>query len=249
MENELPKKSSIKLFQVIVVLVIVAVLVGMLMPLIGVTLMYNRWAKCGKNQSQILGALVAYATSEETNWTDPRGTTTAWKMPVGPITTALDGAKFTAGTFELLAVSQSIPSALFKCPSTSWGGPARTWRATLRETDVLWGWDPPSGVAVSYGFDWASSSVPSADRVILADREVSAHRDFVVVAFGDAHVKKLKLVKVVRGAGELVTETRITAPHQFGTSIQPDDDIFSAEGDPGDPLTPGKGDPLRAWVK
>lgn len=206
-------------------------------------------SKCGKHQSQILGAMMAYAISEDTAWPDPRGRTSEWKLPAGPIITALDGAKYTAGAFELLSASQSIPNSLFECPSANWGGPARNVKASPNHADVHWGWHPNNGVAVSYAFDWASPPDPSSDRVILADRELKTHRDFVMVAFGDAHVKKLKLVEVKRAVGALITESGLSSSSDIGTGVQPDDDIFSAEGDAGDPLTPGKGDPLRAWVK
>ena len=235
----------------LVLVIVLAVLVGMVLPVNWEnTHKESRVWQCGKNQSQILGALVAYATAEETNWPDPRGTMAAWKLPAGPITTALDGAKYTAGAFELLAASQGIPNALFKCPSSSFGGPIRNnVKPSLKFDNVLWGWDPANGVAVSYGFDWASPADPSAARVILADREVRAHREFVMVTFGDAHVRKMKLVEVERGTGVLVTESGITSSSKTGTGVQPDDDIHSNEGDAGEPLTPGKGDPLRAWVK
>lgn len=233
----------------LVLIVILLVLGGLLLPVFQVTKAPARQAQCGKNQSQILGAMVAYATSEEVAWPDPRGVMAAWKLPAGSITTALDGAKYTAGAFELVAASQSIPNALFKCPSTSFGGPIRNEKASMSFANVQWGWDPARGVAVSYALDWASPPDPSSERVILADREMKAHRDSLMVTFGDAHVKKVKLVGVERGTGVLVTESIGTSPSKVGTGVQPDDDIYSTEGDTGDPLTPGKGDPLRTWVK
>jgi hypothetical protein len=234
----------------LVLVVILAVLVGLLLPVMnGFQKGLPPQSMCGKNQSQILGAMVAYAASEETAWPDPRGTMAAWKLPAGPIMTALDAAKYTAGALELLAVSQSIPNGLFKCPSTSWGGPSKKVKASLSETTVQWGWDPTASVAVSYGFDWASPADPSSQRVILADRDPKNHNLAVMAVYGDAHVKKLKLVEVERGTGVLVTESGLTSSRKTGTGVQPDDDIFSNEGDAGDSLTPGKGDPLRAWVK
>lgn len=247
--SEPPPSRGWNLLGCLVVGALVLVLIGMILPVLDQNKKPARQMQCGKNQSQILGAMVAYATTEETGWPDPRGAMAAWKLPAGPITTALDGARYTAGAFELLAVSQSISNGLFKCPSTAFGGPSKTQKPTVSETNVLWGWDPTKGVAVSYGFDWASPAEPSSDRVVLSDREVKAHRDFLMVTFGDAHVKKLKLVEVQRGTGVLITERVDTTSSKTGTGVQPDDDIFSAEGDAGDPLTPGKGDPLRAWVK
>ncbi len=249
MNEQQPSRTSWRWFHVVVVVIIIVVLVGVLLPVVGKVSDSNfRQSQCGKNQSQILGAMVAYSTSEETGWPDPRGTTAAWKLPAGPITTALDGAKYTAGAFELLAVSQGIPSSLFKCPYASVGGPSKIMKASLSEPTVLWGWNPTGGVAVSYAFDWASPADPSSDRVILADRDPKYHRMTTMVTFGDAHVKKLKVIEsVIRHQGVLVTESILVAPS--ATGAQPNDDIYSNEGDAGDPLTPGKGDPLRAWVK
>jgi hypothetical protein len=234
-----------------VLIVIIAIGILLILPALRMDLQgKSKWNGCGKNQSQILGAMVAYATSEETAWPDPRGNTTAaWKLPAFSIATPLDGAKYTAGAFELVAASQSVPNSLFKCPSSSVGGPSRRLKASLDTANVQWGWDPANHVAVSYAFDWASPPDPSAERVILADREEKAHRDVVMVTFGDAHVKNVKLVEVERDAGALVTTSAVDASRKTGTAIQPADDIFSTEGDTGDPLTPGKGDPRRAWVK
>lgn len=244
-----PPRSGWNWAGCLVVVIILAVLAGMLVPTFENVKKPARVAQCGMNQSQILGAMVAYATTEETSWPDPRGAMAAWKLPAGSITTALEGAKYTAGAFELLAASQSIPNSIFKCPSTAFGGPSKTQKPSMSETNVLWGWNPADRVAVSYAFDWASPPDPSSDRVILADREARAHSDFVMMAFGDAHVKQVKLVEIERGTGVLITERVVTTSSKTGTGVQPDDDIYSAEGDSGDPLTPGKGDPIRAWVK
>ncbi len=230
-----------------VVATIVLVLSGISLAYYQHVELQKRTITCGRNQSQIGGALYAYSINEETGWPDPRGS--RWKMPVGPITTTVDAAKYTAGAFELLAATQSIPHALFTCPSATFGGPNKMLKASISDPSVRWGWDPARGVAVSYAFDWASPTDPSSARVILSDREVTTHRDSMMVTFGDAHVKKVKLVEVKRGAGVLVTESLIVSPTKLGTAVHPDDDIFSTEGDAGEPLTPGKGDPQRAWVK
>jgi hypothetical protein len=234
----------------LVVGAIVLILIGMILPVLDVSEKPARQMQCGKNQAQILGAMVAYATSEETAWPDPRGTTTAaWKLPTVSIATALDGAKYTAGAFELIAASQSVPNSLFKCPGSSFGGPSKRIKASLDTANVQWGWDPANHVAVSYAFDWASPPDPSSARAILADREGRAHRDSIMVTFGDAHVKAVELVEVSRGTKALVTASALAGSRKTGTAVQPGDDIFTTEGDGGEPLTPGKGDPLRAWVK
>jgi hypothetical protein len=205
---------------------------------------------CGKYQAQIVGALVAYSVNEGVAWPDPRGDKVAWKLAAGPITSALEAAKCTAGVFELLAASQTIPNSLFKCPSSTFGGPNKQMKPSVSETTVNWGWDPANGVAVSYAFDWAAPADPSSQRVVGADRDIKAHKDAVMAVFGDAHVTKLKLVPVtMRAPGSLVTVGVIVDPINVGAFSQEGDDIYSNEGDANDGLTPDKGDPLRAWVK
>src|ERR1043165_8430067 len=166
----------------VVLAVIVVVLAGLFLPLVRQVKIPARHASCGRNQSQIVSAMVAYASAEGTAWPDPRGKA-AWKIPAGPIITALDGAMYTAGAFELLASSQSISSALFKCPTASFGGPRKTREASLDGTTVQWGWDPRARLAVSHGFDWASPPNPGSTRLTLADREIGTHGGSVMIAF------------------------------------------------------------------
>jgi hypothetical protein len=236
---------------VVAVVFIVVILAGILLPVVGFERDHDfRPSQCGKNQSQILGAMVAYATSEETGWPDARAKSGSWKLPAGPIATAVDGARYTAGAFELIAASQSIPNGLFRCPSARVGGPDKTMNPSVNRTSVQWGWNPSAGIGVSYAFDWASPADPGSDRVILADRDTRAHNGYVMAVFGDAHVKKVKLVEIPqRPTGTLITEGIVASPTTTATGIQPDDDIYSTEGDAGEPLTSGKGDPRRAWVK
>ena len=263
------RSQGFTLIELLVVISIIAILAGMLLPVIGVVREMARQAQCGKNQSQILGAMVAYSTSEETGWPDPRGSTATWKLPTGPIADATAAAKFTAGAFELIAVSQSIPNALFKCPSSSAGGPSKTQKATMSQPDVMWGWNPPT-VGVSYAFDWASPSDPGSARVILADRDPKHHSMAVMACFGDAHVKKLKQktgaaggtnkTLGINGAVSIIIEN----PDARGAAGQEDaiadvttDNIYDDASDVDvagggmatDVLTPGSGHPKRAWVK
>jgi prepilin-type N-terminal cleavage/methylation domain-containing protein len=265
------RSRGFTLIELLVVISIIAILAGMLLPVIGVVREMARQSQCGKNQSQILGAMVAYATSEETGWPDPRGNATnAWKLPNGPIATAADGAKYTAGCFELLAVSQSIPGALFKCPSSSQGGVDKTKKPTMSQADVLWGWSPPT-VGVSYALDWASPADPPAGRVMLADRDPKNHSMAAMACFGDAHVKKLKQKTGATAAGTNKTEglngavsivmenpdargaagQEETVTNVDADNIYDDDkDVDTASGGKAtDVLTPGQAHKLRAFVK
>ena len=175
----------------------------------------------------------------------------------------------TAGAFELLAASQTLPPAIFKCPSAASGGPDKNLKASLNRLTLDWGWAGTS--KVSYGFDWASPSDPSASRVILADRDLVNHKDAVMACFGDAHVKKLKAEQTgsaVTVDAATVCEGAITAspnkavvnPDAKGSWSQADDstalvkdNIFDGSGDAMTPITecftPGSGHPVRACLK
>ena len=257
------RSRGFTLIELLVVISIIAILAGMLLPVIGVVREMARQAQCGKNQSQILGAMVAYSTQEETAWPDPRGGTKF--SGTATITAGENAAEFTANSFELLAASQTLPNSLFKCPSASGGGPNKALKASGKRgyEDSTWGW---TGVnKVSYAFDWGSPSDPGAGRVILSDRDLKNHKEAVMACFGDAHVKQLKADKVDAPSGSVTTGV-ITDPNR--SVYNPDakgawdedddattltkDDIWTPVGDAEneeDCLKPGGGHAVRAYVK
>jgi prepilin-type N-terminal cleavage/methylation domain-containing protein len=264
------QRSGFTLIELLVVISIIAILAGMLLPVIGMVREMARQQNCGKNQSQIMGALVAYSTSEEVAWPDPRGATGGgtWKVtaPVAgtPEVTKTDAPKYTAGAYELLAASQTLPHAIFKCPSAAAGGPDKALKASVNRADVKWGWEGTN--KVSYGFDWASPSDPSASRVILADRDLNNNKDAIMACFGDAHVKKLKAETVAPDTATLIEGTGVAMsksvfnPDAKGSWSQEDDstslvkdNIFDAKDDASMPIkecfTPGGGHPVRASLK
>jgi prepilin-type N-terminal cleavage/methylation domain-containing protein len=257
------RSQGFTLIELLVVISIIAILAGMLLPVIGVVREMARQSQCGKNQSQILGAMVAYSTSEETGWPDPR-------LPMaGAITVGDPAAVHTAHAFELLASAQSIPGGLFKCPSAASGGTDKTKIPSMKRVfdegaaTSVWGW---TGInKVSYAFDWASPADPSAGRVILADRDLGNHKDEVMACFGDAHVKKLKAQKTplvpgeTRGAIKATPDKAVHNPDAKGAYNEDDDaaaltpdNIFDRVGDAMDTaecLMPGGGHAKRAFVK
>ena len=261
--HSFPQRSQgFTLIELLVVISIIANLAGMLLPVIGVVREMARQQQCGKNQSQILGSMVAYGTAEDVAWPNPRGA--SWKIPTinGPIAEA-DAPKYTAACFELVAASQTLPNALFRCPSAASGGPDKNLKASERRADTTWGWE---GVAkVNYGFDWASPADPPAARVVLADRDLKNHKEEVMACFGDAHVKKLKSLKTGTPAapktvGAITNPNRpVINPDAKGAWDQEDDaanlfqdDIYSGEKDAAsadEVLTPGGGHHIRAFVK
>ena len=125
-------------------------------------------------------------------------------MPAGIIAGSTNAAMYTAGAFELMAFSQSIPNGLFKCPSAALGGPSKTIKITAATASVAWGWAPPA-VGVSYGFDWAAPQETGSARVMLADRDPKNHGLTVMACFGDAHVSKLKRPIVIAASAGSIT--------------------------------------------
>jgi prepilin-type N-terminal cleavage/methylation domain-containing protein len=255
------RSQGFTLIELLVVISIIAILAGMLLPVIGVVREMARSAQCGKNQSQILGSLIAYSTSEETGWPDPRP---------GKITTiaatGTGGAQYTAAIMEILAYSQGLPNNLFKCPSSSEGGPSKaaaSTKATLSATTTNWGWNPPVGV--SYAMDWAAPLETGSARVILADRDPAYHGKAAMACFGDAHVAKLK--KPTTGSIAGATQTingpvniSIENPAAKGKVGKEDDatdvtldniydDVGDYEGTTTDAYLPGQADKRRAFVK
>jgi prepilin-type N-terminal cleavage/methylation domain-containing protein len=269
------QRSGFTLIELLVVISIIAILAGMLLPVIGMVREMARQQNCGKNQSQIMGALVAYSTSEEVAWPDCRASAAAgagaFKMPPPPMDNSIapgdTAAQYTAGAFELLAASQTMPGSLFKCPSAATGGPDKSKKPALARTDVTWGWATPN--KVSYGFDWGSPADPSSARVILADRDIKYHKETVMACFGDAHVKKLKaepITVAVLDAGTAVHDTNGAAATRFvnnpdakgawneadDAAMLTKDNIMDAGMDamsPTDCFKPGNGHPVRASIK
>ncbi len=260
------RSQGFTLIELLVVISIIAILAGMLLPVIGVVREMARSAQCGKNQSQILGSLIAYSTSEETGWPDPRpGKITAITA------TGTGGAQYTAAIFELLAFSQSLPNGLFKCPSSSEGGASKlpaSAKPTLSVVGTAWGWAPPTA-GVSYAMDWAAPQETGSARVILADRDSANHSKTVMACFGDAHVSKLKPPAAGSVTGTTVTinaaaRLSIENPSSKGaagfedvaTNVVPDniyDDVSdfnaTAGGTTADSYLPGQADKRRAFVK
>ncbi len=261
------RSQGFTLIELLVVISIIAILAGMLLPVIGVVREMARSAQCGKNQSQIYGGLIAYATSEDAGWPDPR----PWKIATTP-TEPISAAAYSSAMMEMLAYSQDIPNNLFKCPSAAAGGPSKTVKATQSAVGTLWGWTAPN-VGVSYALDWAAPQETGSGRVILADRDPKNHSDTAMACFGDAHVSKLKKpstgsvtgMTVVMNGGAAPTAVRISIENpsakgaagneNIATDVTADNiydnlsDYPAMGGLATDSYTPGGADKRRAFVK
>lgn len=263
------RSRGFTLIELLVVISIIAILAGMLLPVIGVVREMARQAQCGKNQSQIIGAMVAYGTNEGVAYPNPVSATGTWTGSGGsttPTAPAGEAAEFTAASFELLAAAQTLQDGLFKCPSAATGGPNvnKQLKPSSRRpyTDRAWGWNANN--MVSYAFDWAAPADPGSSRVMTADRDLKNHKNEVMACFGDAHVTKLKARTDVPSSGGTQgvikdPEFAVYNPAAKGAYNEADDatsltedDIWTFTGDAAsvtECLRLGGGHATRAYVK
>ena len=254
-DNERPKKSAWRWPQLIAVVVIVVVLIGMITPVLCINVhVLSRASQCWKNQSHILGTLMAYAASEEVPYPWPIN-----QVP-GTVTDAHGARIVTAQMFGILSRSLTIPPSLFSCPSSSF---PKISKFDGTHPPITWAIEPGSAI---YALDWSAPSDSPSSRVVMADRDPTAHNGVIMAVYGDAHVARLKLSQAIpqRADGILITEgadgksisvssVLSNAAHsQTEKKALIPDDIYTNEGDSengSQPLVPAKGHPQRAWVK
>ena len=239
-EQESPRRMTLLVVMLVIAFGLVVAGVMLVTHLRTKQMAYNQM--CGMHQSQLMGALIAYSTQENDAWPIPAGAS------AHSVRNAHDARQMTCRMFALIVRQQSLPVSMFKCPRSIHPAPPKLGAG---EAPPNWGLSP-AGV-IAYAFDWASPPDPLSVRVIIADRDPTAHGNGVMACFGDGHVKKLKPTSgpVVRPSTALVTEDVDGKPItvSVGNPEAGGDDIYSTDGDGGDPLTPAKGDPRRAWVK
>jgi hypothetical protein len=254
-DNERPKKSALRWSQLIAVVVIVVVLIGMLLPVLHMSNdgLRNR-AFCGKNQSQIYGAFIAYATTEDV--------TSPWLINQlsGTVMDPHNARVVTAQMLGAVYRSQSLPLGLLSCPQSKYPRMPK-----FDGTGSPITWDMESGSRF-YALDWSTPDDPGSSRLVMADRDPTAHKNKIMAVFGDAHTATLKIIPTTpqRAVGILVTEGAdsksipVSVINKYAADAQTEnkyfipDDIYTNEGDSengSQPLVPAKGHPQRAWVK
>ena len=218
----LPGKRTTVSGCVVLIICMVALAILVLTVFIVYVRGVSRAFHCGYNQSQLMGAMIAYNTQEHSKtWVvlDPRMELSA--------SGGARGRLVTTRWMEAVAASQSLPNALFKCPaSNSLASTAKPQPANPTST-----WGLEAGRYLGYAVDWAAPPDPSAARPMIADRDPTAHRDVltavrggsaIMVVFGDAHMKKIPVTWVSeRPRSALVTEGVDGLPVPFSDSVLP----------------------------
>lgn len=224
-------------------------------------------AMCGRNQSQIMGALIAYSVQEEVAWPTPWAQGPGLAVP--KIADAHAARVVTCRALEILAATTTLPNSLFRCPVAKKEKTISLKAATDARNGGRWGMGPEG--MVMYAWDWASPADPSSARVMIADRDPLVHGSTIMACFGDAHVRKIKhdSTPAMRSPGTLETEgiDGKSIVISVGNPEAGGDDIYSTEGDGEDPpepdakdarpvplkdydpLAPTMGHPHKAWVK
>jgi hypothetical protein len=242
-------RQGLTLIEALIVMVLVIVLVGLLVPLFTSNRETAHHIECTRKLSQILGACIAYGSTEDAPWPRP------WPAAQDPSTIhvadAHEARLVTIQVLSILARVQDLPNSLFTCANCRRPGPALK-PAFDRAGALAWGAGPER--AASYAWDWASPADPGALRVIGADRSPTYHKGRAAVVFGDTHAKSLKVTQGT--ATGMVTEdsdgTAVTAIVGNRDATGEDgaaDNIYSPTGDGAEALLPTQGDNLRSWVK
>lgn len=212
-----------------------------------------------RNLKQLMVAMIAFQADAET-----------WPMlavegiPVPPQTPE-QARLLTAAAFELLARRMQLPPALFVSPAA----PGRVLPPPRSEAEIAARPDP--AWAEDYAYDWAVPEESASYRVVLAGRRFAEHPKLglgVTVAFADGGTRFLPVVRSAEvqglstaglsGFGDGLLPA-VPNPDAAGVEDREGDDaakaavpdnIFDDHGDgAGGTMTPGRGDPRRAFVK
>ncbi len=247
------------LIELLVVISIIAILAGMLIPTLSIVREQARLTNCGKNQAQIVTAMLTYGNENSGQWPYAKGADVTYGTIVNP--TALTDKASSVASMELLASwsdGELVPK-LFACPAN----PIVVPPTAVKDMDsgglITGGWTVGT---MAYAYDPSIPIKAKATRAVLADRPISAtesnHKKLVAVVFGDGHVGNAKLKPGGATAsgtatyysdgtiGGSVTGVYTNPDTVMGTT---DDNIFDNNGDNQAPTLQGRGSATRAWLR
>ncbi len=199
---------------------------------------------CGRNQKQLVLAMISYR-NENAGWWPVRPSGTD-----GGMDASCPARPTAAGSLELLAkyCEDRLVKGHFRCAGCLSWGPAIP-QAVLAESATVSQWAAADSTGVGcmpYAYDWTVPRNASATRVVLADRGHS-HKTGVMAAFADGHFAWIAASLPTAAA------TMPIAPGFIFNKDADHDDLFSDVGDgtapPYDQRAIGVGSSTRAWLR
>jgi prepilin-type N-terminal cleavage/methylation domain-containing protein/prepilin-type processing-associated H-X9-DG protein len=251
-----PPKIGFTLIELLVVITIIAVLAGLVLPLVAMMRERSSRLNCTSNLRQIVGSCIAYSSDNDSGWPIAYGGAGAFPAS---ISAGVSAAEISARSMEVLAASMSLPDTLFRCRSAGYQSPKLPPLPDNRNGNN-WGWGVEK---IPYAYDWSVPASAVGLRAVLADRCVKHHGEGSSVAFCDGSARFIHVTKGKTSAGNIccdhygnpVSEV-VENPDARGTDDLVDlvtaDNIYDDVSDTntaGDMLKPGQGSNRRCFVK
>ncbi len=239
------------LIELLVVISVIAVLASMLMPMMAYMRELAHETSCGNNQHQILLAVQAYASENQTMWPARPTTSSGTADP----SASPDGLYTAVGTLELVAYAGNLPKKLFACPSGPTYVPRVDPIAGNGARPDMSSWAPAAAAQPlampGYAFDWSVPTTAVASRVCIADRGVVTlcHLDRTVVGCVDGHVAKINKTMGTPTAPTLNLDGSAVTSVLFLAADAPGDNIYDSAGDDGAMTMISQGSTTRCWVR
>lgn len=257
-----PNHHAFTLIELLVVISIIAILAGMLIPTVSIVLGKARQMACGRNQSQVVLAMIAYGGDNDGAWplfyakTDGTnaGRTTTGNPPTAPAGTDVTVTAIASQEFLASWSGGDLTRQLFRCASNKEVSPAVDANPGLADADgtaARWS----SAMVSAFAYDWSVPSGAKSMRVVLCDRpgaEGSSHGRAINAVFADGHLATLSVQrKTPTGTATLGSDgnaSTVTALNPDGGDT-PVDGVFDGDGDGTTTGLGGRGSRTRAWAR
>ncbi|MBN8526295.1 MAG: type II secretion system protein [Planctomycetes bacterium] len=255
-------RSAFTLIELLVVISIIAILAGMLIPTVSIVLAKARQMACGKSQSQIVLAMIAYGTESDGAWPlyyakadgTNAGRTTSGNPPAAPA--GSDQTSTAIASQEMLASwsDGELTRQLFRCAAAKEIVPieeANPGLASGDGTPARW----ISATVSAFAYDWSTPSGAKSMRVVLCDRpgrDGSPHGRNLNAVYADGHLGLLQVLrKSPTGTATVGSDgvaSAISAVNADLADATPDG-VYDGDGDGAGSAAGGRGSRTRAWAR
>jgi prepilin-type N-terminal cleavage/methylation domain-containing protein/prepilin-type processing-associated H-X9-DG protein len=258
-----PHHHAFTLIELLVVISIIAILAGMLIPTVSIVLAKARQMACGRSQSQVVVAMMAYSGEHDGAWPmlyakadgTNAGRATTGNPPAAPAGT--DATVSAIASQELLASWSDgdltrlvFRCAAFKdvCPATE----ADLGLAGSGSTAATW----ISPQVSAFAYDWSVPSNAKSVRVVLCDRpgaDGSTHGRSINAVYADGHLGTLTVQRSApTGTATMASDgnaSTISAVNADAGDTPAVDGVFDGNGDGSLTGLGGRGSRSRSWAR